>query len=608
MAARKFLVPINLGQNELQNAVIQNLGTAPGSPSAGQVYYDTAANTLYFRGSSAWINTNPASLLGTANTWTSTNAFNGAITGNNTINLTGTGASSVGGTFTGTAIVASGLTGATSASRYVGGTTSGAPASGTFSVGDYVVAQNGAIWVCTTGGTPGTWTQIGATPTLYYQTVKVNNVGVTQRSVMNFISGTYTTATVVDNASQTDVKFDVSVGSPTAETSYGLSSAAGTATSLARSDHTHGSPSLTSVTPSTQAIGDTAVVGTGTAPAREDHKHAMPSFGAVSAQTSFGASSGNGSATTIARSDHTHGTPTHDAAAHSGISLSAFSAPTADLSAGNFKITNLATPVSATDAATKGYVDATATGLDVKQSVRVASTATVTVTYNATSGTSGRGQITAAPNTLDGVTLAANDRILLKNQSTGAQNGIWVVTTLGTGANGVWDRATDFDADAEVTSGAFTFVEEGTTNADTGWVLTTNNPIVIGGASGTSLTFAQFSGAGAYTAGNGLTQSGTTFNVGAGTGIVVNADDVAVNRTGTNNAHVPLLYTTATHASSTTIPITHGLNNQYVLAQVYEVATNALVDVDIVQTSATVTTFNFATAPAANTYRFVIYG
>ena len=192
------------------------------------------------------------------------------------------------------------------------------------------------------------------------------------------------------------------------------------------------------------------------------------------------------------------------------------------------RITNVATPTQATDAVNKSYADSLATGLDVKQSVRAASTANVTVTYNATGGTSTRGQITAAPNTLDGVTLAANDRILLKNQTTGAQNGVWVVSTLGTGANGVWDRATDFDSDAEVSSGAFTFVEEGTGNTDTGWVLTTNNPITIGGASGTALTFAQFSGAGSFTAGAGLTQTGTTFDVAStgGGSLTISADSI----------------------------------------------------------------------------------
>lgn len=208
--------------------------------------------------------------------------------------------------------------------------------------------------------------------------------------------------------------------------------------------------------------------------------------------------------------------------------LDQMAAPTAAVSLNSQKITNLGTPTLDTDAATKAYVDAARSGLDVKQSVRATSTANVTVTYTPTGGTSARGQITAAPNTLDGVSLAANDRILLKDQTTGAQNGIWVVSTLGTGSNGVWDRATDFDTDAEVTGGAFTFVKEGTVNADSGWVLSTNDPIVIGGASGTALTFAQFSGAGQITAGAGLTKNGNTLDVGTASAarIVVNADNI----------------------------------------------------------------------------------
>ncbi len=196
------------------------------------------------------------------------------------------------------------------------------------------------------------------------------------------------------------------------------------------------------------------------------------------------------------------------------------------------------TPTQSTHAASKGYVDGLITGLDWKNSVRVASTATVTVTYNATAGASARGQITAAPNTLDGVTLAANDRILLKDQSTGAQNGIWVVTTLGTGSDGVWDRATDFDSDAEVTAGAAVFVTEGTANADTGWTLTTNDAIVIGGGSGTALTFAQFSGAGQITAGAGLTKTGNTIDVATASAsrIVVNADNIDLATTAVSAA------------------------------------------------------------------------
>lgn len=210
---------------------------------------------------------------------------------------------------------------------------------------------------------------------------------------------------------------------------------------------------------------------------------------------------------------------------------------TADMNGGGFKLTNIASPTANTDAANKAYVDGVASGLDVKNSVRAASTANVAGTYNATAGTSARGQFTGMPNSIDGVTLAANDRILLKDQTTGAQNGIYVVSTLGTGSNGVWDRATDFDQDAEVTPGAFTFVEEGTVNADSGWVLTTNGAITIGGASGTAIAFAQFSGAGSIVAGAGLTKTGNTLDVvAADTSILVNADSLQVNLNGSTLA------------------------------------------------------------------------
>lgn len=180
----------------------------------------------------------------------------------------------------------------------------------------------------------------------------------------------------------------------------------------------------------------------------------------------------------------------------------------------------------------KTYVDSLFQGVrDYKESVRVASTANITVTYNSTGGTSARGQITAAPNTINGVSLAVNDRILLKDQSTGAQNGIWVVTTVGTGANGVWDRATDFDADAEVTSGATCYVSEATTSDNRGtYILTTVDPITIGGASGTALTFVRIDSPTGYSAGDGLTLTGLTFDVVAGdTSLSVAADSVAVN-------------------------------------------------------------------------------
>lgn len=197
--------------------------------------------------------------------------------------------------------------------------------------------------------------------------------------------------------------------------------------------------------------------------------------------------------------------------------LDQLAVPTANVSLNSRNLTNLADPVSAQDAATKAYVDAARQGLDAKDSVRVATTANVALTG-------------ATTTTIDGVTLAAGNRILVKNQTTGSENGIYVFAT------GAWSRATDADTSAKVSSGLFIFVEEGTVNSDSGWVLTTDGVITIGT---TSLNFAQFSGAGQITAGMGLTKTGNTIDVGTASSsrIVVNADNIdlaLVNQTDTN--------------------------------------------------------------------------
>jgi len=160
----------------------------------------------------------------------------------------------------------------------------------------------------------------------------------------------------------------------------------------------------------------------------------------------------------------------------------------ADFSMNSNKITNVTDPTAAQDAATKAYVDSVASGLDVKDSVVVVATSNLTL---------------SGEQTIDGV-LTSTDRILVTGQTTPAENGIYVT------AAGAWSRATDADADAEVTAGLFVWVTEGTTYADTGWVLTTNDPITV---DTTALSFSQFSGAGQITAGNGLAKSGNTLSV-----------------------------------------------------------------------------------------------
>lgn len=215
--------------------------------------------------------------------------------------------------------------------------------------------------------------------------------------------------------------------------------------------------------------------------------------------------------------------------------LDQMAAPTASVAFNSQKITGLADPTAAQDAATKAYVDGVAQGLEIKQSVRVATTADITL-----SGTQ----------TIDSIAVVAGDRVLVKNQATASQNGIYVV------AAGAWSRATDADTWNELIS-AFTFVEEGTTNQDTGWVSTAN----AGGSLGTTgITFAQFSGAGTYIAGNGLALSGNTFNVGGTTNrISVSADAIDIDSNYVGQTSITTLGTIGTGTwNATAIGVTKG--------------------------------------------------
>ena len=375
--ARKFLTAIDLTQQELQNARVQNLGSAPSTPVKGQLYFNTSDSTLY---------------------WCENNV--------------------------------------------------------------------GPVWVpakATGGAFPG-------------------------------------------------------YGSVLAETTFGIARSDGAGSTVARADHTHGSPSL-GTTPSTQAIGDSAAGGSATDAAKTDHKHAMPAFGAVTTTpTTFGQAKADGAGVAIARADHHHGTPTHDNAAHSAITLNSLAAPTANVSMNNFFLTNVGGPTAATDAATKGYVDNVIAGLSPKEAVRAATTA---------NGALASAFQNAA--VIDGVTLATGNRILIKDQSTGAENGIYTVN-----ASGAPTRATDADGVGDL-EGAFVFAMEGTVNADKGFICSTNAPITPGS---TATTWVLYGAGQVYTAGNGLTLSVNDFNVGAGTGITVAADTVALDTAymGTNYA------------------------------------------------------------------------
>lgn len=205
-----------------------------------------------------------------------------------------------------------------------------------------------------------------------------------------------------------------------------------------------------------------------------------------------------------------------------GYRLNQFTAPNSNVDFGTQRITGLADPVNAQDAATKNYVDNAIQGLDPKPSVKAASTGNLTLSAN---------------QTVDGVALVTGDRVLVKNQSTTSQNGIYVV------AAGAWTRALDADSWNDYI-GAYVWVEQGTVNADTGWVFTVDAGGTLGS---TAITTVQFNGAGAITAGGGLTLTGNTLDIGGTSNrITVNADSIDIAATYVGQSSITTLGTITT--------------------------------------------------------------
>lgn len=230
------------------------------------------------------------------------------------------------------------------------------------------------------------------------------------------------------------------------------------------------------------------------------------------------------------------------------------------------RITNLGDPSANTDAVNKQYLDNVVRGLAWKPEVRAASTANITL---ATPGT-----------TMDGVTLAANDRVLLKNQTAPAENGIYVWTASGSALT----RALDADSWTEL-AGSTVTVTEGTVNADTVYVCTANE----GGTLGTTaVTWAQVGSGGAtYTAGTGISIASNVISIDTAVGVRKYAASVG---------------------GATSIAVTHGLGTKDVTVSTRLVATDVAEIVDWTATDVNTVTLTFATAPGAGTYRVVVHG
>lgn len=241
--------------------------------------------------------------------------------------------------------------------------------------------------------------------------------------------------------------------------------------------------------------------------------------------------------------------------------LDQLAAPTADISLNNNKITGLADPVSSQDAATKLYVDNTAQGLDAKASVLAASVGDLGGLYN--NGSSGVGATLTnngaqAAFTLDGDLIGAGGRVLIKDQATALQNGIYTVTDIGSSSTDwILTRAIDLDEAPELPS-AYVFVEGGDTNANNGYVCTNEASGLTVGVTG--ITFEQFSGAGQVDGGAGLTKTGNTLDIGtADTGrIVVNPDNIDLATVGTAGTYIGFTVDDYGRVSSFTSPTTLG--------------------------------------------------
>lgn len=311
------------------------------------------------------------------------------------------------------------------------------------------------------------------------------------------------------------------------------------------------------------------------------------------------------------------------------FSLDLITVAAGDVSLNSHKITNLSTPTTSTDAATKAYVDAVINGLDWKASVRVATTGNGTLATAYKNG-----------DTVDGVSLVTGDRILLKDQTDPKENGIYVVA-----ASGAPARSSDADANAEVTAGLTVGVAEGTANADTIWFLTSNDAITIGSS---NLVFSQLPGATSYSGGDGLTLTGSVFSVNVdGSSIEINSDTLRVKAAGITNAmlagsidltskvtgSLPIANggtagTTAATAksnlgfmtrfaanitgdgSTASFDVTHNFGTKDVLVQVYDPdASDATVYVDVSRATTNKVTVIFASNVAnAKVYRVVVIG
>ena len=618
--ARQFLTGLNLNQNELLNARIQNLETDPTPAVAGQIYYNTASSVLKYYNGDEWLILAQGGSVEDA----IQAAFDDATTddideGSSNLYYTTARAKTD---------AAALLTGATLTNITISGDGDGLT----------ITAENGVADSDTDDLTEGT------TNKYFTDTRAKDAVAAALGDGIEYETGSFNVKVGEGLEIGGGTGNEIVVDRDTVDTWYDAAGAASTVQGNL-DDHTEASSGVHGLGAGVNVVGDTAAqtltnktLGSGTvlsANVDADQNKIVDLLDPTDAQD---AATKNYVDTEIGdHSDATtgvHGVTgnvvgTSDEQELTNKELGAGTSLTADLNANNNKITGLAAPVDANDAATKGYVDSVAEGLHVHASVAAATVGNIDL-----------GSGVAA---VDGVTLVSGSRVLVRAQTNAAQNGIYVSngTTL--------SRAADYDTAGEIQVGDFVFVDGGTVYGATGWVQT--EAVTTLGTD--NLAWVQFSGAGTFTAGDGLTLDGTEFNVvGTADRISVTADaidiastyagqssittvgtiatgtweatDVAVAHGGTGASTAAQARTNLGATTKYTAPnpelleasgaitwvVTHNLGIRTVVVQVYELETFDEVEVDVERTNTNAVTLRWVSATDVDpdSYQVVIIG